>query len=41
VIHGSGDCALEARRLMLAERFDCLAVPLPASFQTDVETAVG
>lgn len=41
VIHGSGDYAVEARRLMLAERFDCLAVPLPESFRSPVETAIG
>src|SRR5262249_20988575 len=40
VIHGSGDCALEVRRMMLSERFDCLAVPLPPSFQRDVERAI-
>ena len=40
VIHGSGDFAVETRRLMLSERFDCLAVPLPASFQEDVEQAI-
>ena len=40
VVHGSGDCAVEVRRLMLSHRFDCLAVPLPPSFQTDVEDAV-
>lgn len=40
VIHGSGDYAVEARRLMLAERFDCLAVPLPESFQPVVERAI-
>jgi len=40
IIHGSGDCAVEVRRAMLARSFDCLAVPLPASFQLDVEQAV-
>jgi hypothetical protein len=40
VIHGSGDCALEVRRVMLAEKFDCLAVPLPPSFQEHVERAI-
>ncbi len=40
VIYGSGDFAVEVRRLMLAERFDCLATPLPASFQAGVEQAV-
>lgn len=40
VVHGSGDFAVEVRRLMLSEQFDCLAVPLPPSFQTEVEAAV-
>src|SRR5579859_1989752 len=40
VIHGSGDFALEVRRMMLDEHFDCVAVPLPASFKKDVEAAV-
>src|SRR5204863_7461087 len=40
VIHGSGDCALEVRRVMLEQKFDCLAVPLPPSFQRDVERAI-
>ncbi len=41
IIHGSGDFAIEVRRLMLAQHFDCLAVPLPPSFQEDVERAIG
>ncbi|HET6326341.1 MAG TPA: hypothetical protein VFG04_16830 [Planctomycetaceae bacterium] len=40
IIHGSGDYAIEVRRRMLADNFDCLAVPLPPSFQHDVERAV-
>ncbi len=40
IIHGSGDFAIEVRRVMLSEDFDCLAVPLPASFQADVERAI-
>lgn len=40
VVHGSGDFALAVRRLMLEEAFDCLAVPLPPSFQADVERAI-
>ncbi len=40
VIHGSGDFAVEVRRVMLSQEFDCLAVPLPASFQSDVERAI-
>ncbi len=41
VIHGSGDFAVQVRRVMLDERFDCLAVPLPPSFQASVEEAIG
>jgi hypothetical protein len=40
VIHGSGDFAVELRRILLSERFDCLAVPLPPSFQDDVEAGI-
>lgn len=40
IIHGSGDFAVEVRRVMLNTKFDCLAVPLPASFQHDVECAI-
>ena len=40
IIHGSGDYAIEVRRRLLATDFDCLAVPLPPSFQADVERAV-
>ena len=40
VIHGSSEVALAVRRLMLNEPFDCLAVPLPASFQQSVEQAI-
>ena len=40
IIHGSGDFAVEVRRILLAEKFDCLAVPLPPSFQQDVERAI-
>lgn len=40
VIHGSGDFALEVRRVMLNHQFDCLAVPLPPSFQADVEESI-
>ncbi len=41
VIHGSGDFAIEVRRVMLEQSFDLLAVPLPPSFQVDVEDAIG
>ena len=40
IIHGSGDCALAVRRVMLEHAFDCVALPLPPSFQADVEHAV-
>lgn len=40
VIHGSGQFALTVRRWMLEESFDCVAVPLPESFRTEVEQAV-
>lgn len=40
IIHGSGDCALEVRRVLLERKFDCLAVPLPPSFQQHVERAI-
>jgi len=40
IIHGSGDCALEVRRMMLENPFDCVAVPLPPSFRADVEFAI-
>src|SRR5947208_5301380 len=40
IIHGSGDFALAVRRLMLEQAFDCVAVPLPPSFQADVERGI-
>lgn len=40
VVHGSGDFAIEVRRVLLEESFDCVAVPLPPSFQRDVEQGV-
>lgn len=40
VLHGSGDFAIAVRRLMLEQKFDCLAVPLPPSFQQPVEEAI-
>lgn len=40
IVHGSGDFAWEVRRFMLAHSFDCLAVPLPGSFQSSVENAI-
>src|SRR5437868_5911697 len=40
VIHGSGDFTVAVRRLMLEQTFDCVAVPLPPSFQADVERGI-
>ncbi|MEZ6090640.1 MAG: hypothetical protein R3C05_22000 [Pirellulaceae bacterium] len=40
IIHGSGDFAWEVRRWMLEHEFDCVALPLPQSFQAPVEKAV-
>lgn len=40
IIHGSGDFAIEVRRVMLSNSFDCLVVPLPPSFQYDVQRAI-
>lgn len=40
VVHGSGDCAVEVRRVLLSESWDCVAVPLPPSFRADVESAI-
>ncbi len=41
IIHGSGDFAVCVREELLARPYDCLAVPLPPSFQDDVEAALG
>jgi hypothetical protein len=40
IIHGSGDYAIRVRAEMLERTPDCLAVPLPPSFQEPVEAAV-
>ena len=40
IIHGAGDFALRVREELLAREYDCLAVPLPPSFQEDVEEAI-
>ncbi|QDT65070.1 hypothetical protein [Calycomorphotria hydatis] len=40
VVHGSGDFAIEVRQVMLDSHYDCLAVPLPPSFQFQVEEAI-
>jgi hypothetical protein len=40
IIHGSGDFAIRVRDELLARSYDCVAVPLPPSFQEDVEAAI-
>lgn len=40
VVHGSADFALEARRILLQNHWDCLAVPLPPSFHDAVLDSV-
>ncbi|MEA2632054.1 MAG: hypothetical protein QOE66_2273, partial [Chloroflexota bacterium] len=40
IIHGSGDFAIRVREEMLERTYDCVAVPLPPSFQDDVEAAI-
>lgn len=40
VVHGSGDFAVEVRRVMFSESFDCVAVPLPESFRESVESGI-
>ncbi len=40
IIHGSGDFAICVREELLSRPYDCLAVPLPPSFQEEVESAI-
>src|SRR6478752_2759650 len=40
IVHGSGDFAIRVREELLARPYDCLAVPLPPSFQDEVEAAI-
>ena len=40
IIHGSGDFAIQVREELLSRPYDCVAVPLPPSFQDEVEAAV-
>jgi hypothetical protein len=40
IIHGSGDFAIQVREELLSRQYDCVALPLPPSFQEDVEEAV-
>jgi hypothetical protein len=40
IIHGSGDFAIQVREELLNRPYDCVAVPLPPSFQDEVESAI-
>ncbi len=40
VVHGSVDFAMEVRRVMLSQTWDCLAIPLPVSMQDQTEVAI-
>lgn len=40
VIHGSADSALHVRKCMLENDYDCVAVPIPPSFQQNVERGI-
>ncbi len=40
IIHGSGDFAIRVREELLSRPYDCVAVPLPPSFQDDVEECI-
>ncbi|MDX2038048.1 MAG: hypothetical protein SFX72_15475 [Isosphaeraceae bacterium] len=40
IVHGSGDFAIRVREALLEGDHDCVAVPLPPSFQDEVEAAV-
>lgn len=40
VVHGSGNMAQIVREVMVSRKFDCLAVPLPASVEALVQQAV-
>ena len=40
VIHGSGEFAIRARDELLSRPYDCVAVPLPPSFQEGVEESI-
>lgn len=41
VVHGSADFALALRDMVLSQKWQCLAVPLPPSFEEPVMEAVG
>ena len=40
IIHGAGDFAVEVRDRILKLEPDCVAIPLPPSFQDEVEAGV-
>ena len=40
IIHGSGDFAIQVREELLSRPYECVAVPLPPSFEDEVEAAV-
>lgn len=40
ILHGSGDVAQEVRDILIDRPVDCLAVPLPPSFEGAVESAI-
>src|SRR5947207_5248208 len=40
IIHGSGDFAIRVREELLSRPYDCVAVPLPPSFQEEVEACI-
>ena len=40
IIHGSGDFAIQVREELLSRPYECVAVPLPPSFQEEVEAAI-
>src|SRR4051812_18002353 len=40
IIHGSGDYAIRVREELLSRPYDCVAVPLPPSFQEEGEAAI-
>ncbi|MGZ9159458.1 MAG: hypothetical protein ACXW36_11435, partial [Nitrospira sp.] len=40
ILHGSGDVAQEVRDRLIGRRYDCLAVPLPPSFERPLEEAI-
>ena len=40
ILHGSGDVAQEVRDVLISRPVDCLAVPLPPSFEQPLERAI-